>query len=131
MHSVRLMGGLRAMAPAENDVRFLLFGGTGAVFSHLSWKLGGDDSEILAAQAANANLPDIRAHFAKASGFDFGIDVDVGVELDFTGIILDLVVQNVVQTTAGLAPEDVGESAFGDRLIWFIGPAIRPGFEFF
>ena len=122
LHSLRLLGGLRAMAPAEDDIRFLAFAGTGAVYSRIGWN----------SDAQTDSLNNFSTHFADASGTDFAVAVDLGVELDFNGILVDILLQNVVQTGYALKPDNnVNEGPFDDRILWFIGPAIRPGYEFF
>jgi hypothetical protein len=128
LHSLRLLGGLRAMVPAEDDIRFLAFAGTGAVYSSIGWN---SEPQTLVAQGmADPNA--VANHFGDASGTDFAVAVDLGVELDFNGILVDIMLQNVLQTGYALKPKNgVNEGPFDDRIMWFVGPAIRPGYEFF
>jgi hypothetical protein len=128
LHSLRLLGGLRAMAPAEDDIRFLVFAGTGAVYSSIGWN---DNPQNFQAQGMADNSA-VGAHFGDAAGTDFAVDVDLGVELDFNGILVDILLQNVVQTGYALKPDKgANEGPFDDRVMWFVGPTIRPGYEFF
>jgi hypothetical protein len=118
LHSWRLLGGLRALAPAAEDVRFVAFAGTGVAYSSILWSAG-DVAQSLTSR------------FADAAGLDYAVAIDLGIELDFSGILLDILLQNVLQTSRGLKPKGATEGPFGDRVMWFVGPAIRPGYEFF
>ncbi|MBW2522990.1 MAG: PEGA domain-containing protein [Deltaproteobacteria bacterium] len=113
----RFLGGLETVYPWESTIRFVGVASTGPVLSKIVWDERG------------AN----RLHMSEAQGIDFAVGIDVGAQLKLDRIVLDLVVQNVLQTTRGLEPDvdDVSESAFDNGLIWYIGPAVRPGYELF
>ena len=63
-----------------------------------------------------------------AEGLDFFIQVDVGVEFEFNNVLIDVMWQNVLQTTRGIAPEGVSESAFADESLYEGGVAIHVGY---
>jgi len=120
----RVMGGLRGVYPPNSVARLVVEATTGGAYSSLTWTREDDkfDTAALAPQAT---------YFQNAAGFDVLADVDVGLEIDFHGLFLDIVLQDLFQMSRGLRPKGAEASVFNNSLFWFVGPAIRPGYKFF
>ena len=120
----RVMGGLRGVYPPNSVARLVVEATTGGAYSSLTWTRDDDkfDTTALAPQSP---------YFQDAAGFDVLADVDVGLEIDFHGLFLDIVLQDLFQMSRGLRPKGAEASVFNNSLFWFVGPAIRPGYKFF
>jgi hypothetical protein len=110
--SARIGAAARLMLPARSVVRFVGTLGGGAVWSFVNWQPDGQG-----------------ARFADVQGWDGFGQAELGVELEWYGWLADIVVQNAFQTTDGLATS-AGESAFGDRIQFIVGPAVSLGYGF-
>jgi hypothetical protein len=122
LHSWRIAGGLRTALPPDSDVRFVGEATTGVAMASIQWDADG--------RLLDSTLP-AAANFDDTKGLEFVVGLDAGIELEFDDLLVDIVVQNWLQTTRGLEAEDAGESFFDNSVAWFVGPAVRPGFKFF
>jgi hypothetical protein len=93
----------------------------------LTWDKAGDlePTGALSLQSGSARS------FDDVNGFDLLAGLDFGLELDFGGLFLDVMLQNVFQMSRGMKPEGAPASAWDNGVQWFIGPTIRPGYRFF
>lgn len=110
-YSTRVGPGLRFFAPGTTDVRFVAVVSAGFVWDILNW-----DPDIAGTQFVDGSGP---------NGFG---QLDVGLELEFDGVLTDIVFTNAVKSTSGLKADAIGTSAFNDDPIFVLGPAISIGY---
>ncbi len=113
LQSFRWGLGARLFLPARSIARFhsTLLGGV--AFDLMSW---------------SREHPGTR--FQDTQGVNGYLQLDLGVELEFKNFVNDIVLQMGMESTSGLEVEDVGESAWSDRINFMIGPAITFGYGF-
>ncbi len=111
--SARVGGAFRTMLPGDSKVRFLGVLGAGAVWSFIDWS------------------PDnVGARFEDVQGWGGFAQLELGIDMEFSGFLVDIVLQGGLQSTGGLQVEALGESAFSDRVLFTLGPAIGVGYGF-
>lgn len=134
MQTVRLQGGLRAVYPPGELAALVMEGTVGGAFSSMQWTAGDPVDQCIThykvVDPSGAHDADC-VSLSDANGLDFLAGLDFGLELDFGPLFLDVVLQSVFQAARGLKPDGANGSAFDDRIQWFLGPAIRPGYRFF
>ena len=111
LKSLRLGGMLRVMLPGRSTVRFVGTAGAGAVIESVDWR----DAPITAG---------IYGDQSGVGGFG---EIDFGVEIELSNILLDLMVQNTLQSTKHF-DLDNDKNAFETRPILIAGPALRIGY---
>ncbi|MCA9624811.1 MAG: hypothetical protein KC731_37565, partial [Myxococcales bacterium] len=111
LKSVRAGGLLRVMLPGKSWIRFVGTVGGGVTIEWLEWRGESLDTTLF--------LDD------KGVG-PFG-QLDLGVEFEFQGVLIDVVMQNILQTTKHFDLKN-DRNAFDTQPIPIIGPAIRGGY---
>lgn len=127
--SLRLGGGLRVLAPGRSWVRFVGVGAGGILVEQLSWdscgrRLTSDET----AAASGSDCP-----FAKSGGVSGFGQIELGVEFEFSNVLLDVMVQNTLQSTKGLEADwSVGSDndPWGEKPIFLVGLSAHAGYSF-
>ncbi len=113
MGSARVGAAFRTMLPSDSMVRFLAVAGGGAVWSYINWTPEG-----------------VGARFEDVQGWGGFAQLELGVDFEFKGFLFDVVMQGALQSTGGMEVEALGESAFSDRVLFTLGPALGVGYGF-
>lgn len=113
LQSFRWGLGARLFLPARTVARFhsTLLGGV--AFDLMSW---------------SQEHPGTR--YQDTKGVNGYLQLDLGVELEFKNFVNDIALQLGLESTSGLDVEDVGESAWSDKVNFMIGPVITFGYGF-
>lgn len=118
LQSLRLGALLRIMAPGDGWARFVGTIGGGPVFEWLEWR----DEPV-----GGRRTPEEPAIYVDEKGIGpYGM-LDVGVELEFQNILIDVTAQVIVQGTKHF-DLDNDQNVFETRPILVVGPAIRGGY---
>jgi hypothetical protein len=103
---------MRIILPGRFFIRFISTVGIGLAIEELSWQ----------------NPPDPEAPvFQDTSGVGFFGQVDLGVELEVEQVLIDVLMQNSLQSTKHF-DQDNGENVFETKPILIAGPTLRAGY---
>jgi hypothetical protein len=105
----------RALYPPATRVCFLATVGGGFLFEQLRW------------DTTNQNL------LQKADGLNGFFQIDLGIEIEVSRVLIDVVVQSTVQPTSHLDVQVAGgasANAFENEAILLLGPQGRVGYAF-
>jgi hypothetical protein len=106
---------LRVMLPSTTRVRFVGHVGGGFLIEKLTW------------ENVPSGLP-TGEHFRSS---DFGLggygQLDLGVELEFSNVLIDVLVQHMLQSSKQHSAND-GFNTFKRRAVLILGPALRVGY---
>ncbi|HHH30942.1 MAG TPA: hypothetical protein ENK57_21710 [Polyangiaceae bacterium] len=119
LESLRLGALLRVMVPGDGWVRFAGTIGGGAVIEKLEWR---DEPE------GGRRGTEGPAIYVDESGVGPFGQLDLGVELEFQNILIDVMAQLIVQGTKHF-DLDNDQNVFETRPILIMGPAIRGGYS--
>jgi len=111
--SIRFGPAFRVMVPARTVVRFVAMLGVGPVFDILSW------------YPSTGGTP-----YQDVKGWNGFGQLEVGAQLEWSGLLADFAVQAALQSTGGLTVDDVDRSAFDGGPMVTIGPMIGLGYGF-
>ncbi|MBI4703247.1 MAG: tetratricopeptide repeat protein [Deltaproteobacteria bacterium] len=107
VRSIRAGGALRVLLPGRKWVRFAGTVGAGIAYDEVDWL-------------------DAPTGWNGGDGLDGFGELDVGVELEISKVLLGLVLQNVVQSTKGL--DDIEGPRFRGTSLFIVGPALYAGY---
>ncbi len=124
LKSGRIGGALRVMVPGDTIVRFVALVGGGMVIEELSFK--GEPGA--APLGFDGDLP--YDYYDTQAGVGVFGQIDLGVEVEFSRILIDLVMQNTAQSSKHLEDNDSGHNAFEERPVFLLGPSLRVGYAF-
>jgi hypothetical protein len=112
LQSWRLGAFMRVLFPGRYLVRFVAVLGTGIIIEELRWD----------------NAPDPTAPiFQDGKGVGLFGEVDLGVEFELEQILIDVMMQNTLQSTKHF-DQDNGENVFETKPTFVAGPALRVGY---
>ncbi|MBW2454420.1 MAG: hypothetical protein JRI68_07910 [Deltaproteobacteria bacterium] len=111
--SIRFGPAFRLMVPARTVARFIATIGAGPVFDILSW------------YPSTGGTP-----YQDVVGWNGFGQLELGAQLEWSNLLADFVVQTAIQSTGGLAVDEVGTSAFDGSPMITIGPMIGLGYGF-
>lgn len=122
LKTVRVGGLVRILLPGREMARFVGTVGAAAAIERLTWK---DRERILTTDGSMADPA-----FAGTEG-EFGVapllEIDLGVEVEISNVLLDLVFQNSLQSVKHF---DVAgaDNPFGETPMLYFGPQLRGGY---
>jgi len=115
----RLGGMMRIMYPGRTMFRFVATVGAGLVIESIHWK---NRTTILDADGL------VDARFEDSNGVGPFAAIDVGAELEVSNVLIDVMVQNAIQSSKHLDHGEQELNAFGGNTHLVIGPQIRVGY---
>ncbi len=115
----RLGGMMRIMVPGRTMFRFVATVGAGLLIEEIHWK---NRTGILDADGATD------ARFEDSNGVGPFAEIDMGVELELSNVLVDVMVQNSIQSSKHLDHGDAELNAFGGNTHLVVGPTIRVGY---
>ncbi|MBW2453797.1 MAG: hypothetical protein JRI68_04775 [Deltaproteobacteria bacterium] len=115
----RFAGMMRVMFPGRTMFRFVATVGAGLVIEEISWT----KREAILDAEQNTD-----ARFEDTGGVGPFAEIDVGAELEVSNVLIDVMVQNSIQSSKHLDQGDGDLNAFGGNTQLVIGPTIRIGY---
>ncbi|HZO15092.1 MAG TPA: hypothetical protein VFB62_17575 [Polyangiaceae bacterium] len=113
LQSGRVGGLIRVMYPPRTMFRAIATIGAGVLVERAEWRAG-EDGE------AAPPLP------PKAEGVGAFGQIDIGLEIEVSNVLIDVVTQNIIQGTKHL--EVAGVNPFDDKPMLVFGPQLRVGY---
>ncbi len=125
--AIRVGAGMRFSYPTDFWVRFVGYAGGGLSYGWMNWDISADaENYIKGVPGKSGQL----GYFDDSDGVDFFIQAELGVEFEFSHVLIDVTLQNILQPSRGLEPDEVEESAFENKPLWLVGPAVHVGYMF-
>jgi len=128
LHCLRFGGLMRFWYPGPHWVRFVGSAGGGLAYANMVWDHFAQPGAVEGADLNDPALVHALQPYNDASGVNFFVQVDAGVEFELDKVLFGAMLQVTLQPSRGLRAEGASESAFGNELLVFVGPAIHVGY---
>ncbi len=119
LQTVRFAGMMRIMLPGHTMVRFVATVGAGLLIESLHWK----ERHLLT--DGNGTIDPL---YEDTNGIGPFAEIDLGVEVELSNVLIDLMVQNSIQSTKHFDHGEAELNAFDGNTHLVIGPGIRVGY---